>query len=129
MKINQVHHIAINTVDIDDSIRFYQEMLGFRLTHRADMGFCELVYMKICENEYIELFNLKGGCETDQVGENNRGLRHIAFDVEDIEEWNEVLKSKNAKIIDGPGQIEKINKKYLLFEDPNGVIIELSEDM
>ncbi|MEX1307925.1 MAG: VOC family protein [Eubacteriales bacterium] len=129
MKINNIHHIAINTIDIDDSIRFYQDMLGLELTQRADMGFCELVYMKICDNEYLELFNLKQNCKTEPVDENNNGLRHIAFDVENIEQWYESLKSKNAKFIDELGTIEQIKKKYLLIEDPNKVVIELSEDM
>ncbi|MFR1989785.1 MAG: VOC family protein [Oscillospiraceae bacterium] len=29
MKLNRVHHIAINTLNIEESVQFYQELFGF----------------------------------------------------------------------------------------------------
>lgn len=94
MKLNQVHHIAINTLNIEESVQFYQELFGFTEASRADMGACTLVYLKVAENTFLELFDLRGSCEKGSVPENLQGLRHIAFDVTDIEAWNRLLKGK-----------------------------------
>ena len=32
--IVSIHHLCVNTPDIEKSMRFYQEMLGFRLLSR-----------------------------------------------------------------------------------------------
>ena len=91
MKLNNVHHIAVNTLDIETSIAFYRDMFGFEEEKRADMGNCILVYLKISPDSYMELFDLKGDCESGSIPENLQGLRHIAFDVQDIEAWNQRL--------------------------------------
>ena len=129
MKINQVHHIAINTLDIEQSVAFYREMFGFTEVQRADVGSCILVYMEICEGSYLELFDLKGGCIKGTAAEDLQGLRHIAFDVTDIESWNDALKAKHADFVMELCEMEPIRKKGLLIRDPNGAIIELCEDM
>ena len=98
MKLNRVHHIAINTLNIEESVQFYQELFGFTEVSRANMGACTLVYLKVAENTLLELFDLRGSCEKGSVPENLQGLRHIAFDVTDIEAWNRLLKEKNANL-------------------------------
>ena len=59
MKLNNVHHIAVNTLDIETSIAFYRDMFGFEEEKRADMGNCILVYLKISPDSYMELFDLR----------------------------------------------------------------------
>ena len=129
MKLNRVHHIAINTLNIEESVQFYQELFGFAEVSRANMGACTLVYLKVAENTFLELFDLRGSCEKGSVPENLQGLQHIAFDVTDIEAWNRLLKEKNANFAMELCTMEQISKKGLLIRDPNGVIIELCEDI
>ena len=129
MKLNRVHHIAINTLNIEESVQFYQELFGFTEVSRANMCACTLVYLKVSENTFLELFDLRGSCEKGSVPENLQGLRHIAFDVTDIEAWNRLLKEKNANFAIELCTMEQISKKGLLIRDPNGVIIELCEDI
>ena len=129
MKIENVHHIAINTLDIEKSVAYYEKMFGFKEESRADMGDCTLVYLKVCQGTYLELFDLRGGCERGTRPEALQGLRHIAFGCEDIEAWNAALKEKGAKFTMELCDMEQIGKRGLLIEDPNGVILELSEDI
>jgi len=126
MKINHVDHIAINTIDIDESIEYYKKMFGFDLVKRVDMGTCELVYMKVNDNTSLELFNLHGSCERGAVPEAMQGLRHIAFQVDDIKAWNEALKAKGAEFTMELTRMKPIRMDGILIRDPNGVIIELS---
>jgi len=128
MKINDVQHIAINTLNIEKSIEFYTKILKFELINKVDIGELVLVYIKIKENTFIELFDLKGACEKGEATENQQGLRHIAFDVEDIEAWNEHLKANDVKFVVELCEFGPIGKNVLLIEDPNGAVIELCED-
>ncbi|MBR0085280.1 MAG: VOC family protein, partial [Lachnospiraceae bacterium] len=45
MKINKIDHIAVNTLDIEESVAFYTRMFGFKEIKRADMGALTLVYL------------------------------------------------------------------------------------
>lgn len=128
MKVNRIDHIAINTIDIEKSVRYYEEMFGFREISRADMGGCILVYLETSPGAYLELFDLKGTCEKGSVPENLQGLRHIAFHVDDIKGWERHLKDKKADITMELTRMEPIQKDGILIRDPNGVIIELSAD-
>jgi catechol 2,3-dioxygenase-like lactoylglutathione lyase family enzyme len=126
MKINHVEHIAINTIDIDESIAYYKKMFGFELVKRVDMGSCELVYLKVDERTKLELFNLRGNCEQgDVANESMQGLRHIAFQVDDINAWNNTLKDRGAEFTMELTRMEPIRMDGILIRDPNGVIIEL----
>lgn len=129
MKINHVQHIAINTINIDESVAFYHYILGFEPCQSADMGTVTLIYLKVNETTYLELFDLRGGVTTESIAEANAGLRHIAFDVNDLSSWNDMLKAKHIPFLMEVTAMPQIGKRALLISDPNGVVIELCEDM
>ncbi|WP_353423683.1 VOC family protein [Christensenella massiliensis] len=129
VKISHTHHIAVNTVEIERSVSFYRDILGFQEVKRADMGPCTLVYMKISEDAYMELFDLRGNTECWVVAENCRGLRHIAFEVDDISAWNVFLKEKGIPFVQEISEMPEIGKRALLISDPNGVVVELCESI
>ena len=128
MKLNGVHHIAVSTLDIDQSLQFYTEMLGFKEESRADMGPLTLVYLKVADGCYMELFDLRGACVKGEKPEEVQGLRHIAFDVTDIEQWNADLKAKQADFVMELELLGPIGKNCLMIRDPNGVVVELCEN-
>lgn len=127
MKIKCIDHISINTLDIQQSIDFYEYYFGFKEIERADMGEIELVYLKIDEHARLELFNLHGVTIDKDREETSKGLRHIAFKVDDIEAWNRDFKKKNAPFTMEITKMKPIRSIGILIEDPNGVIIELIE--
>lgn len=129
MIIKDVHHIAINTIDIDESIKFYTEVLRLKQKETVDIGELALVYIEISDDRYIELFDLKGSCEKGSVSNELQGLKHIALSVENIEEWNEHLKAHNVEFTVELCEFTPVGKNVVLFKDPNGVIIELCEDI
>ena len=127
MKINEVNHIAINTLDINETIEFYKEALHLPLIEKVDCGDLMLAYMKIKENSFLELFDLKGNCKKGILPEEQQGLRHIAFEVEEITAWYEHLKKVKVKFVQHLTAFEPVGNNVILFEDPNGVVIELCE--
>ena len=129
MKINHVQHLAVNTKNIEESVAFYRDILGFTETSRADMGDSILVYMHVCGDTYMELFDLKGNVVDEDAAENRRGLRHIAFDVDNLYEWNDFLKEKNIPFILDVVEMPIIGKRAILVLDPNGTVVELCENL
>lgn len=127
MKINGIDHISINTIDINESIAFYDRYFGFKEETRADMGSLDLIYLRIDDKTMLELFDLRGATIDEVNAENNKGLRHLAFAVDDIEAWNKSLKEKGAIFTMELTTMEPIRSKGILIEDPNGVTIELVE--
>ncbi|MEG1473672.1 MAG: VOC family protein [Christensenella sp.] len=129
MKINDVHHIAVNTIDLDASVAFYTDIMGFEEVSRVDMGPCVLVYMRVSKDLCMELFDLKGSVTEGELCDSNAGLRHIAFDVDDVLAWNTFLKEQHVPIVEELSEMPKIGTRAVLISDPNGVVIELCEKL
>lgn len=129
MDIKVIDHIAINTVDIEESVRFYSEVMGLTLLKRVPNGDNTLVYLKINETSTIELFDHKKEIRYHEHPENASGTAHIALSVGNIQKWNEHLKKHNVEFTLPLCALEHLGKNVLLFKDPNGVVIELCEDL
>jgi glyoxylase I family protein len=127
IKIKGVHHIAIICSDYELSKRFYLEVLGFKLdsevyrearkSYKADLSM---------NGKYvIELFSFPETPPRPSRPE-AAGLRHIAFEVEDIESVVKILQEKNITV--EPIRIDEFTgKKFTFIADPDGLPIEFYE--
>lgn len=124
MKINKIHHIAIICSDYEKSKHFYTQILGLKIIQevfRADRQSYKLD-LAINENYAIELFSFPNPPERVSRPE-ARGLRHIAFEVDDVEETRNYLLSHRIESetirID-----EYTEKKFFFIADPDNLPIE-----
>ena len=127
MKIKAIHHVAILTDDYQKSKEFYTDVLGFKIlseTYREERSSYKLD-LAINAHYQIELFSFPDYKERQSFPE-TKGLRHLAFAVDDIEEAvNElILKKVNVQGIRTDGLT---NKRFCFFYDPNGQPLELYE--
>jgi len=127
INIKRVHHIAIICSDYQRSKFFYTEILGFKMdaevyretrqSFKADLSI-NGVYT-------IELFSFPDTPSRPSRPE-AAGLRHIAFEVEDIESTVGALAEKN--IFAEPVRIDEYtNKKFTFIADPDNLPIEFYE--
>ena len=127
MKIKCVHHIAILTDDYEKSKQFYTEILGFSIlseTYREERKSYKLD-LAINGRYQIELFSFPEYRERASFPE-AKGLRHLAFGVENLEEAHSELISKKVPVEDI--RIDELTKKkFCFFYDPNGQPLELYE--
>ena len=127
MKIKSIHHVAILTGDYDQSKLFYTQVLGFEIlaeTYREERKSYKLD-LAINGQYQIELFSFPDYKERASFPE-QKGLRHLAFAVEDIEEQVAELVTKGADV-QGIRTDELTGKKFCFFYDPNGQPLELYE--
>ncbi|OYD97843.1 hypothetical protein CDG76_03115 [Nostoc sp. 'Peltigera membranacea cyanobiont' 210A] len=127
MKTTGIHHVAIICSDYERSKKFYVETLGFPIiqeTFRAARNSYKLD-LKVAENTQIELFSFPNPLERPSKPE-SCGLRHLAFQVDDVEETVFYLKSKGLEVEDI--RVDEITgKKYTFFKDPDNLPLEIYE--
>ncbi|NMF64342.1 VOC family protein [Brasilonema octagenarum UFV-E1] len=127
MRITRIHHIAVICSDYDRSKKFYTEILGFPIineTYRAQRNSYKLD-LKVGENHQIELFSFPNPPERSSNPE-ACGLRHLAFEVDDIEQTVSYLELKGVEVEDI--RIDEITgKKFTFFKDPDNLPLEIYE--
>ncbi|GAB5428076.1 MAG: VOC family protein [Devosia indica] len=121
-----IGHVAIKVTDLDRSLDFYRDRLGFpemlRLKH--DNGETWLVYLRITDDQYLEIFP---GAENDRApGWNANGVNHMCFTIEDLEGTTKRIKAAGIALTSEikPGLD---GNRQAWIEDPDGNRIELME--
>jgi len=128
MNIKGIHHVAILTDDYLRSKQFYTEVLGFEVikeTYRKERHSYKLD-LSIGGKYQIELFSFPDFRERASYPE-AKGLRHLAFVVDDVEASAAELGMKGVAV--EPVRIDELTgKKFVFFTDPNGQPLELYEE-
>lgn len=127
LKINKIHHIAIICSDYEVSKKFYTQVLDFRIieeTYREARESYKLD-LKVNDVYQIELFSFPNPAMRPSHPE-ACGLRHLAFEVDDIDEAIENLERKG--VATEPIRIDAMTgKRFTFFQDPDGLPLELYE--
>ena len=122
-----IHHVAIICSDYQKSKRFYVDMLGLevvREVYREERASFKLD-LKLGQRYQLELFSFPNPPERVSLPE-ACGLRHIAFEVESVEEVARILAAKGVPI--EPVRLdEHTNKRFTFFRDPDNLPIEIYE--
>ena len=126
MYLNKQHHIAIIASDWDKTGAFYVDKLGFELireVYRPEVG--DYLRMLKLGDTVLEVF-IKPGYPERVTNPEAKGLRHLAFHVENIEPavaWLNSLGIETEAIRE-----DKVNGgRFTFFKDPDGLPLELHE--
>ena len=122
-----VHHIAIICSDYDCSKKFYTEILGLQIireVYRETRKSFKLD-LAIGDQYVIELFSFPSPPPRPSKPE-SCGLRHLAFQVTDVEKSKESLESRGVTV-EPVRTDEYTGKRFTFFADPDGLPLELYE--
>ncbi len=127
LKLNRIHHLAIICSDYAVSKAFYTEILGLQIVqevYRPDRDSYKLD-LAVNGQYQIELFSFPNPPQRPSRPE-SRGLRHLAFEVDNIEE--SVLHLNGCGVETEDIRVdEHTGKRFVFFSDPDGLPIELYE--
>ncbi|CAN1510230.1 GloA Lactoylglutathione lyase and related lyases [Flavobacteriaceae bacterium] len=127
IKLNKVHHIALICADYSRSKHFYIDILGLSIIqeiYREDRDSYKLD-MALNGNFIIELFSFKNPPKRVSSPE-AAGLRHLAFEVNDIQETRKYIVEQGCAAEDI--RIDTFTKKRFFFtSDPDDLPIEFYE--
>ncbi|WP_274649759.1 VOC family protein [Paenibacillus humicola] len=123
----RIGHTAYNVMDMEQSLHFYRDQLGFEKLFELKNDNDEpwIVYLKVVDKQFIELFyNGRQGVDNDTRVV--KGYNHLCLEVNDIEEIVSHLRSKGITIDSGPKQGKDGNWQCWV-KDPDGNRIEFMQ--
>ena len=119
--IRKLLHTRYRVADLDKTIAFYKDVLGLEEVrrHESPRG-SKLVFLKAPESE--ELIEI---CQYDGSGavEVGHDITHLAFSVDDLEDFAKHAESKGYPLSDGPTQSK--SGVFAFIDAPEGYEIEL----
>jgi len=127
ISINKIHHIAIICTDYEASKHFYTNILGFTViaeNYRKERDSYKLD-LAVNGTYAIELFSFPNPPARPSQPE-AAGLRHIAFEVPDIEVAIAWL-SQNDVVCEPIRVDEFTGKRFTFFADPDDLPVEFYE--
>ena len=127
MIFDSIHHIAIIASDYDKAKEFYVDKLGFKVKREVERKEREdfIIFLDAGDNIEIELFIEKNPPERVRCPE-ARGLRHLAFKVDDIYKSVEELTKRGIETEEI--RTDPLNGKHMtFFFDPDGLPLEIRE--
>jgi len=124
MKANGFNHIGINIKRLDKSLWFYRDVLGAKEQNTVKMPDCTIVYLTLENGGRIELFYHGEKNERIARDDTRVGYRHIAIDVDDVDAWADHLRENGVSIVLEPVDIPELGVRVVLFEDPDGTVLE-----
>jgi len=138
--IKALHHTAISVSDLDQSIRFYRDLLGmileWRIDHKRGEALEQVLGLKNVDVSYAMLSGWGGKIELFQFhsprGEAypvdkpvcDKGITHIGFEVENVDGLYEKLVSRGVRF-NSPLLVIRPGVKVAYFHDPDGVTLEM----
>ncbi|MEN6435070.1 MAG: methylmalonyl-CoA epimerase [Anaerolineaceae bacterium] len=128
-EIKKVNHVGIVVSDLEESLKFWRDILGLELNHVEDVPSqkSQVAFLPVGETE-IEL--VVPTDETTGSGkflkERGPGIHHLCFEVDDIEGMLSQLKDKGIRLInETPIALEGRKMAFIHPKSANGVLIEL----
>jgi catechol 2,3-dioxygenase-like lactoylglutathione lyase family enzyme len=147
MNIKTIGHVGITVKNLETSIKFYRDILGFKLISEpgeilsgkeVEKGVAvpgsihRTCMLEVCEGQLLEMMEF--GEANPAIGApiplNTIGSHHIAYAVNDIQKWVERLTAEGIEFYSKPNQ-EKTRTGEILwvfFLDPDGIPVELIEE-
>ncbi|MBV9065870.1 MAG: methylmalonyl-CoA epimerase [Methylobacteriaceae bacterium] len=132
--IGRLNHVAIAVRDLDRSTALYRDTLGARVSpplaqpeHGVTVVFVELPNTKI---ELLEPLGDNSPIAKFLEKNNDGGMHHVCYEVEDIRAARDRLRAKGARVLgDGEPKIGAHGKPVLFLhpKDFGGTLVELEQ--
>ena len=125
MPITRLNHAVLYVRDVERSVAFYQDALGFQ---RLPMGFPGAAFMRApgSTNDHdLGLFEIGSAAADSEAGQRTVGLYHLAWEVDTLDELDrlQAVLSKSGSLV---GASDHGSTKSLYAKDPDGIEFEVA---
>jgi len=148
MKINGIAHTGICVSNLENSLKFYHEVLGFKIIDEPcemvtdseegpAMGFGLDCQHRICQLEVLPGQNIElmeFGYPVSSIKTplplNTIGKHHLSYLVDDVNAWVEKFKELGLEVVYKPlpYETDKGAAYWAIVKDPDGIQIELMQE-
>jgi catechol 2,3-dioxygenase-like lactoylglutathione lyase family enzyme len=115
MKLLDIDHIHFFATDLDEAMRFYED-IGFRLVRRFEHGGREAAQLRSEFGMTVDINETRAA--------DNPGYSHFSVLVEDVGEASRELEGKGYWV-DGPTYNEDTKRLIITVRDPNGFLVQM----
>jgi lactoylglutathione lyase len=117
-RIIGVAHMAVYAHDVDRTVSFYRDLLGYAEPFRLNRGSgaLHLAFVKVNDRQFVEVFPEKA--------EGTDRLNHIALEVDDAEAMRVYLAARGVKVPDKL-PVGRIGNANYNITDPDGHTVEI----
>ncbi len=120
-----MHHVALLCAEVERTIRFYQDLLGFPLTdlfENRDYAGSTHFFFDIGHGNALAFFDLPG-LDLGPYAEVLGGLHHLAISVTPAE-WE----AARERLLAAGVAVDVVSGSSMYFRDPDGTRLELLRD-
>jgi catechol-2,3-dioxygenase len=126
MAVHRLNHAVLFVSDLDRSVAFYRDIMGFRVVNTAPIanGAAFLQAPDSTNDHDLGLFALGAGAAPSPAGHGTVGLYHLAWEVDtlaDLAGLHDTLASAGALV----GASDHGTTKSLYGKDPDGLEFEV----
>jgi len=128
MPITRLNHAVLYVRDVERSVAFYRDVLGFRRIDMTPEGFDRAAFLQAAgsTNDHdLGLFAIGSDAGPSAAGRSSVGLYHLAWEVDtlaELERVQEVLAHNGALV----GSSDHGTTKSLYGKDPDGLEFEIA---
>ena len=120
--ILRLGHLVIKSTDFDASVRFFTDVLNFKVSDSIDKM---VTFLRCWPSPYHHSLGIGHG-------KNGNGLHHVALMVENADDigrsyWR--LQREDVPVVHGPGRHLPSGSMFLYYLDPDGLTIEYTFGM
>lgn len=130
----KIDHIGIAVKNIDERVKFYEDVLGLTVGHREEVP-TEKVKTAFLEIDGTHLELLEATSEESAIAKSiakrGEGIHHICYDVPDVQTAIDQCKANGLTVLDEtprPGAKGKL-VAFIHPKSTGGILVELSQDM
>jgi catechol 2,3-dioxygenase-like lactoylglutathione lyase family enzyme len=118
LKTTGIDHINLEVINLDESVKFYQQLLGFDVLEEFSEPKGKIIGIKQAKLALYET--------ADLTQYHNSGFSHIGFHIENFDEAENQCQKMGLSIKYG-GAVQWPKSRSIYITDPNGYEIELTE--
>jgi len=123
IKLTRLGHLLLRVSDLNRSLKFYCDLMGFELVERGEGGHKQTAFLSLRESGHtVDLVEVG----SVQFAENSHAvLHHFALQVDSYDD----LRDAYFELIDGGIHVFKatdhVTQKSIFIRDPDGNIVEI----
>lgn len=133
--ISHADHLAIRVPDYDETLAFYTDVLGFKVTQEWTLGdgFPGVRFAYVGLGDFhIEVIGDALAIPADPTVDvadhlSRPGLVHLCLRVPDLDATVAALKAKGVDFLAEPFEVEPIGQRLAMIRDNSGYIVELAQ--